>query len=83
MLQIDCPNCGPRAQVEFAYERTLDSIVHLAVSPAEAMATLYRRANPRGWSDELWHHRFGCRRWLVVRRNTATHEIASVAEVAS
>ena len=78
MLLIDCPHCGPRAQSEFAYDRTLDAIVQLAMVPSDAMTTLYTRANPRGWSDELWHHRFGCRTWLVVRRQTVTHAIESV-----
>ena len=78
MLLIDCPHCGPRAQSEFTYDRTLDAIVTLAMLPAEAMTTIYTRANPRGWSDELWHHRFGCRGWLVVHRHTVTHAIKSV-----
>ena len=80
MLLIACPHCGPRAQVEFAYDRTLDAIVPLAASTDVAIAALYTRANPRGWSDELWQHRAGCRRWLVVRRHTVTHIIESVAE---
>ncbi len=78
MMLIDCPHCGPRAQSEFAYDRTLDAIVPLAMGPSDAMTTLYTRANPRGWSDELWHHRSGCRTWLVVRRQTVTHAIESV-----
>ena len=40
---------------------------------------LYQRDNPRGWSRELWRHTYGCRAWLTVERNTATHEIASAA----
>ena len=78
MLLIDCPHCGPRAQSEFVYDRTCDAIVPLAMVPSDAMTTLYTRANQRGWSDELWHHRFGCRQWLVVRRHTVTHAIAAV-----
>ena len=78
MLLIDCPHCGPRAQVEFAYERTLDSIVTLDMAPDEAMRTLYRRANPRGWDEELWRHGFGCRQWLVLKRHRVTHAIDSV-----
>jgi sarcosine oxidase subunit delta len=27
---------------------------------------------------ETWHHSNGCRIWLKVKRNTATHEIESV-----
>jgi heterotetrameric sarcosine oxidase delta subunit len=78
MLLIDCPHCGRRAQSEFVYDRTLDGVVPLAMAPHDAVRTLYTRANLRGWSDELWHHRFGCRQWLVIRRHTATHAIESV-----
>ena len=82
MMEIDCPHCGPRAQTEFAYERTLDSIVTLAMPATEAVARLYARTNPRGLDDELWRHSFGCRQWLVLRRHRVSHEIVSVAAYA-
>ena len=78
MMRIDCPYCGPRAQAEFSYERTLDSIVTLDMPPDEAVARLYGRENPRGLDDELWRHGFGCRQWLVLRRHRRSHEIVSV-----
>ena len=78
MLLIACPHCGERAQVEFTYERTLDSIVALDMAPDDAMRTLYERANPRGWDDELWRHSYGCRQWLVMKRHRVTHAIESV-----
>ncbi|PZO89700.1 MAG: hypothetical protein DI631_12830 [Acinetobacter johnsonii] len=31
---------------------------------------------------EYWHHAGGCRRWLVVARDTATHAVASVRDAA-
>jgi len=30
------------------------------------------------WHKELWFHEAGDRSWLVVTRNTLTHEIAKV-----
>ena len=78
MFLIPCPHCGPRAQAEFLYERTLDSLVSLDASPEAAMRALFTRDNPRGPSDELWRHSYGCRAWLVVRRDRVTHQIASV-----
>jgi sarcosine oxidase subunit delta len=78
MMLIDCPYCGARAQAEFAYERTLDSIVTLDMAPEEALARLFSRANPRGEDRELWRHSFGCRQWIVLRRNRRTHAIAAV-----
>jgi heterotetrameric sarcosine oxidase delta subunit len=80
MMQIDCPHCGPRAQAEFAYERTLDSIVTIAMPSDEAMQRLYERTNPRGLDDELWRHSFGCRQWLVLRRHRTSHAIEAIAQ---
>ena len=78
MMLIACPHCGPRAHVEFAYERTLDAVLPLEASPEDAARILYQRDNPRGLSPELWRHTFGCRSWLCVTRHTATHAIAEV-----
>jgi sarcosine oxidase subunit delta len=77
MLLIVCPYCGPRAGAEFAFERPIESIVHLDASPEEAMRRLYTRDNPRGPSWELWRHAHGCGVWLKLHRDTATHEIAA------
>ena len=38
----------------------------------------YLRDNPAGLHRELWYHEHGDRSWLVVTRNTLTHEIVSV-----
>ena len=39
---------------------------------------LYLRDNPAGLHRELWYHEQGDRSWLVVTRNTLTHEITQV-----
>ncbi len=39
---------------------------------------LYLRDNPSGEHQELWYHEQGDRSWLVVTRNTLTHEISNV-----
>jgi sarcosine oxidase delta subunit len=48
MMQFNCPHCGPRAQGEFVYERTVDSVVALDMPAEAAMQTLFTRNNPRG-----------------------------------
>ena len=78
MLLINCPHCGPRAQVEFAYERTVDSVVEPDAPADQAMERLFARANPRGADEEIWRHSFGCRAWLVMSRHRATHEITAI-----
>jgi sarcosine oxidase, subunit delta len=78
MLQITCPWCGPRDELEFSYR---DEVV---TRPAPASASdeswaayLYQRENPRGWLQEYWLHVHGCGKLFVIRRHTVTHEIAS------
>ncbi len=77
MMQIHCPHCGSRAQGEFIFERTVDSVVTLEATPDDAMTALFTRHNPRGLDNEIWRHTFGCRAWMVVTRNRVTHEITA------
>ena len=39
---------------------------------------LYLRKNIAGIHKELWFHQQGDRSWLVISRNTLTHEITKV-----
>ncbi len=79
MLRIECPVCGLRDETEFTYggdaSATLPSISE--PSPEHWYETVFVRDNPRGAHRELWHHHLGCRQWLVVERDTLTHEIGS------
>ena len=81
MMQIPCPHCGPRAQTEFVYERTMDSVVPLDAEPDAAMETLFTRTNPRGVDEELWRHTYGCRAWMVVTRHRLTNEISAIRAI--
>lgn len=46
------------------------------------MDYVFLRENPRGAYAEYWHHAGGCRRWLVVTRDTATHAVENVVDAA-
>jgi sarcosine oxidase subunit delta len=81
MMQFTCPHCGPRAQSEFVFDRTVDSVVSLDAAPDEAMAALFTRTNPRGPDDEIWRHSYGCRAWMIVTRHRLTHEVSAVRAV--
>ena len=76
---IRCPFCGPRGHDEFS---PLGAAGLRAPAPDAPLAAwtdhVYRRDNPKGPHDELWQHAHGCRAFLVVRRDTATHEILDV-----
>ena len=83
MIELDCPNCGPRNVTEFRYvgERHVRPDPSTA-DPSTWRTYLYLRANPAGWTDETWLHRSGCRRYLAVERHTVTNEVRSVREAA-
>ena len=79
MLRIPCPFCGPRDHSEFSYggDATVEYPA-LDASTDEWYEAVFLRDDPRGPHTELWHHVGGCRSFLVVERNTLTHEITSV-----
>jgi methylglutamate dehydrogenase subunit B len=85
-MRIPCCYCGERGNEEFAYRGDAD----VRRPPADQTLILdgtarqpwtdyvYLRANPAGPHRELWQHVAGCRAWLVVTRDTRTHEILAV-----
>lgn len=80
MLVIVCPHCGPRNSDEFTFNGEVRPRPDVnATSPAEWRRYLYMRQNRAGWVTERWFHVSGCRRFLMVERNTETNEIRGVA----
>jgi len=79
---IDHPLLGPRDSAEFTYMGDARLIDRPDPADTDAAATFfdyaYLRDNPMGWHRELWFHEAGDRSWLVVTRNTLTHEISKV-----
>jgi sarcosine oxidase subunit delta len=79
-MRIPCPYCGPRDSSEFSYLG--DATVARPEPDANGVVNddamydyVYLRANPAGPHRELWYHGSGCHGWLVVTRDTLTHEI--------
>lgn len=79
---IDCPHCGPRPKEEFGVKGAVLPRPGAEAGAAAWMEYVYLRENPRGAYREYWHHAGGCRRWLVVTRDTATHAVHGVADAA-
>ncbi len=79
---IDHPLLGPRDSAEFTYMGDARLIERPSPDAEDAAAAFYEyaylRDNPAGLHRELWFHEAGDRSWLVVTRNTVTHEIAKV-----
>jgi sarcosine oxidase subunit delta len=79
---INHPLLGPRDAQEFTYlgdASLMDRPDWQAADAADQFHDyLYQRDNPAGEHQELWFHEQGDRSWLVVTRNTLTHEITNV-----
>jgi methylglutamate dehydrogenase subunit B len=83
-MRLKCPLCGDRDRREFTYYGAEDYL-HRPSEGAEPAAWdnyLHLRDNPAGVVRDLWYHEQGCAQWLVVTRNTVTHEISGVELVA-
>ncbi|MEL6167776.1 MAG: sarcosine oxidase subunit delta [Pseudomonadota bacterium] len=78
---IHHPLLGPRDAAEFVYkgDAALLDRPGEAASDVDWLDHTYLRDNPAGLHRELWYHEAGDRSWLVVTRDTVTHEILSVA----
>ena len=78
---IHHPILGPRDAQEFVYlgdANLIDRPDGMAEGVEAFHEYLDQRTNPAGEHRELWYHEQGDRSWLVVTRNTVTHEITKV-----
>ncbi len=76
MLQLRCPWCGERDEVEFAYGG--EAAIAYPLEPAglsdeEWASFLFFRDNLNGAFAERLVHTHGCRRWFDVVRDTVTN----------
>jgi methylglutamate dehydrogenase subunit B len=84
-MRIPCPYCGTRDVREFSY---LGDATVRRPDPDSAAALerftdyVYFRDNPAGPHREFWYHGSGCQSWLVVTRDTRSHDLMAV-EMAS
>ena len=84
---IPHPLLGPRDASEFAYLGDASLLDRPAVEDPATLGDastldafheyLHLRDNPIGGHRELWFHEQGDRSWLVVTRDTLTHEIVA------
>ncbi|CUH82136.1 sarcosine oxidase subunit delta [Tropicibacter naphthalenivorans] len=78
-MLIPHPLLGPRNAQEFTYLGDAQLLRRPDPQAPDAEAAfcdyVFQRSNPAGVHQELWFHEQGDRSWLVVTRNTVTHEI--------
>jgi sarcosine oxidase subunit delta len=74
MLILECPYCGVKAEET---ELSPGGEAHLkrfgpGASPEEFEAYMFARKNPKGVHFERWRHSYGCGKWFLAARCTAT-----------
>ncbi len=80
---ISCPHCGTRPKEEFTIKGDANLSRPVPHAAAEGWYDyVYLRDNPKGLHKEYWHHSSGCRRWLIVERDTVTHKVHGVSDAA-
>ena len=79
---INHPILGPRDSAEFTYMGDVALLDRPDWQAKDALLQFvdygYLRDNPAGPHTELWYHEQGDRSFLVIIRDTTTHEISSV-----
>lgn len=83
-MKLPCPLCGSRDRREFYYLGTTDYLDRPGEQGTidDLDAHLFLRDNPAGKTRDLWYHEQGCGSWMVVSRNTITHEVFGAELVA-
>ena len=78
-MRIPCPICGERDLREFYYVGDAKIVNRPSPNASEDLWNeyLHNRENPAGVTKDLWYHESGCNSWLIVTRNTVTHEVVS------
>lgn len=72
-MRISCPYCGERDAQEFVYRG--DAAPVRPTDDAAFVDYVYLRDNVAGPMAEHWYHAQGCRAWILVERNSRTHEV--------
>jgi sarcosine oxidase subunit delta len=76
-MRIPCPVCGERPSEEFTYRGDARPVRPPMDSNDQGawVDYVFFRDDERGRIKEQWQHTGGCRAWIVVDRDTATHAV--------
>ena len=76
-MRITCPICGERDRREFYYQGDAVALRRPAPEAGEAVweEYLHLRDNPAGVTRDLWYHEAGCGLWIVVTRDSVSHNV--------
>lgn len=84
-MRIPCPICGSRDRREFYYYGTENYLNRPTdQGTVEDLDNhLFLRDNPAGVTRDIWYHEMGCTAWMIVTRNTITHDVLGSELVAN
>lgn len=77
-IRITCPHCGERTLEEYVYGEMFDVPADITDPLAREIDRSFMHNNVEGPVREAWFHLYGCRRWIVVTRDTTTDQILEV-----
>ena len=77
MLILECPYCGVKSEET---ELAPGGEAHLkrfgpGSTGEEFEAYMFARKNPKGVHFERWRHAYGCGKWFLAARDTATLQV--------
>lgn len=84
MLLINCPFCGPRAELEFhcggegGIVRPADPS---ALDDAQWGDYVFMRKNIKGLQHEQWCHDAGCGKWFNALRDTVSYRFVETYRI--
>ena len=78
MIRIECPFAANVITASSATAGMRRSPIRRSMRQLMRGMTPFLRENICGRQSETWHHIHGCRMWLIVERDTMTHEIFAV-----
>lgn len=74
-MRITCPVCGVRDRREFFYQGAALARPDPEAGAGAWDAYVHLRENPAGVTRDLWYHESGCNAWIVVTRDTVSHQV--------
>ena len=82
MLLLECPYCGVKAEeteLSPGYEAHLKRFGP-GSTDEEFEAYMFARKNPKGVHFERWRHTYGCGKWFLAARCTATLSLRPISQ---
>jgi heterotetrameric sarcosine oxidase delta subunit len=73
---IRCPICGERSVYEFLFGGEVLRRPSADASDLDWYKYAYGKKNVHGVAKEWCYHRFGCKRWFLVVRDTSNNNVA-------